>query len=96
MVYGCFETSFYFKLMNVKKYNVLGLMSGTSLDGLDLAYCIFIKKNNSWKFELKFVEFIEYDLIWKKKITDFCTMGNTFILGELVYFVKIRAVQRLP
>ena len=42
-------------------------MSGTSLDGLDLAYCIFIKKNNSWKFELKFVEFIEYDLIWKKK-----------------------------
>ena len=54
--------------MKVKKYSVLGLMSGTSLDGLDLAYCIFIKKNNSWKFELKFVEFIEYDLIWKKKL----------------------------
>ena len=71
--------------MNVKKYSVLGLMSGTSLDGLDLAYCVFIKKNNSWKFELKFVEFIEYDLFWKKKITDLFYGNQNFQKVDLEY-----------
>ena len=71
--------------MNVKKYSVLGLMSGTSLDGLDLAYCIFIKKNNSWKFELKTVEFIEYDFLWKKKITDLFYGNQNFQKIDLEY-----------
>ena len=53
--------------MNVKNYRVLGLMSGTSLDGLDLAYCVFEKNNNKWKFELICSECIEYTDTWKKK-----------------------------
>jgi len=56
--------------MNVKNYRVLGLMSGTSLDGLDLAYCIFETKNNKWNFELICSEFIEYTETWKKKLTE--------------------------
>jgi len=56
--------------MNVKNYRVLGLMSGTSLDGLDIAYCHFENNNNKWKYELMCSGFIEYTATWKKKLTD--------------------------
>jgi len=37
----------------MEKYDVIGVMSGTSGDGLDLAACTFIKENSSWSFEIK-------------------------------------------
>jgi anhydro-N-acetylmuramic acid kinase len=42
-------------------YKVIGLMSGTSLDGLDLAYCHIWKKYDQWKFEIKETRAISYD-----------------------------------
>ncbi|MEQ8575485.1 MAG: anhydro-N-acetylmuramic acid kinase [Fulvivirga sp.] len=35
------------------RYSVIGLMSGTSLDGLDIAYCHFWKETDSWWFEIE-------------------------------------------
>lgn len=42
-------------------YKIIGLMSGTSLDGLDLAYCHFQKENDSWAFHIEIAESISYD-----------------------------------
>ena len=38
--------------MNVKKYNVIGIMSGTSCDGLDIALTSFWYSKNKWNYNL--------------------------------------------
>jgi anhydro-N-acetylmuramic acid kinase len=50
------------------KYKVIGIMSGTSLDGLDIAYCEFIK-NRKWKYKIIYSETIKYNKEWKKKLS---------------------------
>ena len=50
------------------KYDVIGLMSGTSLDGLDIAFCSFTFKDNLWKFKINEAETIAYDLKWSKRL----------------------------
>jgi len=51
-----------------KIYKALGLMSGTSVDGLDIAYCEF-SFEKAWSFTLKFAETFPYDSIWKERLT---------------------------
>ena len=45
-------------------YNVIGVMSGTSLDGVDLAHIKFEIKNDKWGFEILECETISYDSNW--------------------------------
>lgn len=49
-------------------YKVIGLMSGTSLDGVDLAYCEFTF-NKSWKYQIVFTDTISYPDTWKKELS---------------------------
>ena len=51
-------------------YKVIGLMSGTSLDGLDLAYCHIWEKDDSWNYELKETKSISYDPKMKAQLKD--------------------------
>lgn len=58
-----------------EKYTTIGVMSGTSLDGVDLAYIIFTVKNNKWEFEILESETISYPNDWLNKLkiaVDFC------------------------
>ena len=48
-------------------YKVIGLMSGTSLDGVDIAYCEF-NFSGKWTFILKKAETIAYDERWQKML----------------------------
>ena len=45
----------------MKRYKVIGMMSGTSLDGLDLAYCYFWKEESQWRFEIVKSYEVSYD-----------------------------------
>ena len=43
-------------------------MSGTSLDGLDIAYCEFIYKDGYWKYKIKETSTVSYDQLWMEKL----------------------------
>jgi anhydro-N-acetylmuramic acid kinase len=45
-------------------YNVIGVMSGTSLDGVDLAHIHFEILDNKWSFEILECETIRYESKW--------------------------------
>ncbi|WP_040282299.1 anhydro-N-acetylmuramic acid kinase [Psychroserpens damuponensis] len=49
-------------------YNIVGVMSGTSLDGIDLAYITF-KFDNTWTFKIHNAETIPYTEYWKLKLS---------------------------
>ena len=50
------------------KFKVIGMMSGTSLDGLDLAAVEFILNNGRWNFSLISGETITYPEKWLNKL----------------------------
>jgi len=53
-------------------YHIIGAMSGTSLDGLDLAYCRFWEEeeeeDGNWKYKIVHTECIGYSPEWKTKL----------------------------
>jgi anhydro-N-acetylmuramic acid kinase len=47
---------------------VIGMMSGTSLDGLDLASCSFHRSEKGWKYNIEAAETIEYRHGWTERL----------------------------
>ena len=52
------------KRENRSEYRAIGLMSGTSLDGVDLASCIFTFKDNCWSYQIEVAETFPYPEEW--------------------------------
>ena len=51
------------------KYNIIGVRSGTSLDGIDLTYITF-DFNEKWSFKIHNAETVPYSSFWKEKLTN--------------------------
>lgn len=47
-----------------ENYNVIGVMSGTSLDGVDLAHIIFSYQDKKWSYTIKEAATIPYETAW--------------------------------
>src|SRR5690349_18484841 len=52
----------------MNKYKVVGIMSGTSLDGVDLALCTFEKQGQEWKYRIHCAETVAYSSLQRKKL----------------------------
>ena len=57
-----------FSLMKTGSLTIAGLMSGTSLDGLDMALCRFSDGGGKPGYELLAAETIPYEAVWKERL----------------------------
>lgn len=77
----------YFHLISINSmkkkhtYQALGVMSGTSLDGLDFAYCTFEWQENNWKYTIEKAITIPYSDVWKERLFSIET-------GDALAYVK--------
>jgi len=85
-------------------YHVIGLMSGSSLDGLDIAYCQFHLDAGKWNFKILKTDVVPFTSEWIEKIKSLpvagaktlweahANLGNHF--GECVSeFIKKNSLQ---
>jgi len=52
----------------MNNYKVIGVMSGTSLDGVDIAYCVFSEQNGKWSYCIEYAETLPYNKAWKETL----------------------------
>lgn len=74
---------------NKNKFRLIGVMSGTSLDGIDLCYAEFWKdKQNHWRYTMSHIDSIDYDNHWRD------SLNNAEHLSALEYIKLDRALGR--
>lgn len=52
----------------INRFHVIGVMSGTSLDGVDLADCLFEFQNGKWKYAIINADTVSYTDMWKQRL----------------------------
>ena len=67
---------YFYGMETKKRYNIIGLMSGTSLDGIDLANIGFWMEGEKWHFEIKECETISYSDEWRQILKKAVNFGQ--------------------
>jgi len=74
--------------MKKQEYFVIGVMSGTSLDGIDLAY-IHFKKEKNWSYKIICAETVAYDARWETKLRDGVGYSNIQLEKLNISYTKL-------
>jgi len=91
--------------MEKNEYKVIGVMSGTSLDGIDLVLAEF-KFDKVWSFNIIIAETIEYEVRWQnilKKLVTFSLLElqqidkdyTTYLAGIINSFINKNAIKNI-
>jgi anhydro-N-acetylmuramic acid kinase len=89
-----------------KKYEVIGIMSGTSLDGLDVCHVVFKKNKSRWVYTIKHTKSVKYTAKWHQTLAnavhleaaDLFALDVSYgkFIGEMVKeFMRINKIQKL-
>ena len=70
------------------KYTVIGVMSGTSLDGIDICKCYFNKDKN-WTYRIENGVTIKYSKKWIKTLNSLHTRDEKFINKINIEYAKL-------
>lgn len=73
-----------------EKYKVIGVMSGTSLDGVDLA-CIKFNNSERWTFEIETSETISYSSEWLDKLKNAIDFNQQELVQLNIDYTKLLA-----
>jgi anhydro-N-acetylmuramic acid kinase len=63
------------------KYRVIGLMSGTSLDGLDIAFCTFRESKTGWNYNIEKAMTVKYPGAWIQKLSGAHTLSGEELMA---------------
>lgn len=77
--------------MNQGKYNVVGVMSGTSLDGVDLAHIQFTIRNNKWEYTIIENDTIEYSAVWINRLQSAIHFSELELTNINIEYTKLLA-----
>ncbi len=83
----------------MKVYKIIGLMSGTSLDGLDLAYCHIWDEKGALKFDIKKTKSVSYTQEMQDELKDAISLSaeklielhntyGTWLGGQALKFIQ--------
>ncbi len=61
-------------------FHAIGLMSGTSLDGLDICYSKFIRNDSNWSFEILQCETLPYSSVWENNLNNAIHLSSEKLL----------------
>ena len=61
--------------MDKTAYHVIGVMSGTSLDGIDLCYVRF-EKNEVWNYVILITDTVDYTKDWRISLKQAIDLSN--------------------
>lgn len=87
-------------------YRVLGIMSGTSLDGVDLVYVTLACKEEVWSFEVQKGQTVPYSDAWRMKLKNAMGLNKTaldqldeeytvFLAEVITLFIQENALENL-
>ncbi|MHA3787397.1 anhydro-N-acetylmuramic acid kinase [Flavobacterium hauense] len=95
-----------FSLAMKENYNVIGVMSGTSLDGVDLAHIFFTVNKGKWSFEIGEAVTVPYSEEWVMRLKNAVNFSDeelkilnaeyTHLLGGIIKtFIQDNAINNL-
>ena len=72
--------------MNKNSIQIIGLMSGTSLDGLDVAACEFSYSSQKWNYQILAAETYSYSDQWQQRLQTLDKQdAQTFVQTDIEY-----------